>query len=219
MLKDYTPEQFWKLYEKLPKDLQDAIFSEETANNIYTVCDRYEIDEVPKVAKIVGFVLLGVLPPDELYETLLKELDIDPEVAKRVNQEIIRFIFYPVRTSLEGLYGIAGRISLEEIESRKPNVVTQNKEKEAIVREKLTTQRETFTPSMAETKEETIPSEKRKTEFEKELEEIEKKVKTKRSVSSTAEETKKTKATKPRKKTAQKDIYREPIEPQEDEII
>jgi len=126
MLKEYTQEQFWKLYEKLPKDLQDAIFSEETANNIYTVCDRYEIDEIPKVAKIVGFILLGVLPPDELYENLVKELYIDPVVAKKVAQELIRFIFYPVRKSLEELYGIAVKKSLEEIEEQ---ITTQKKKK------------------------------------------------------------------------------------------
>jgi len=118
MLKEYTPEQFWKLYEKLPQDLQDAIFSEETANNIYTICDRYQIDEIPKVAKIVGFILLGVLPPDELYETLVKELYIEPEVAKKATREIIRFILYPVRKSLEGLYGIGAKFSLEETEER-----------------------------------------------------------------------------------------------------
>ena len=217
MLKDYTPEQFWKLYEKLPQDLQDAVFSEETANNIYTICDRYDINEISKVAKIVGFVLLGVLPPDELYETLLKELDIDPETAKRANQEIIRFIFYPVRKSLEGLYGIAGRISLEEIESRKPNAVAQIKEKETTITKEAIPQEETIAPPITEIKEEVIPSEKRKTEFEKELEEIEKKVRI--SEFPIAEETKKIKKSKTRKKGTQKDIYREPIEPQEDKSI
>ena len=105
MLKDYTPEQFWKLYKNLPEELQKAIFSEETANNIYDVCERNEIEEVSKVAKIVGFILLGVLSPDELKEILEEELKLKTEIAERTFQEINRFILYPVKESIESLYG------------------------------------------------------------------------------------------------------------------
>jgi hypothetical protein len=34
MPKEYRKEELWKLYEKLPKELQEAIFAEETANHI-----------------------------------------------------------------------------------------------------------------------------------------------------------------------------------------
>lgn len=104
MLKDYTPEQFWKLYEKLPEDLKEAIFSEETANNIYDVCERNEVEKVSEVAKIVGFVLLGVLSPNELRESLEKELNLKPEIAGTTFQEISRFILYPLKESLGALY-------------------------------------------------------------------------------------------------------------------
>jgi hypothetical protein len=108
MPREYTKEELWKLYKKLPKELQEAIFAEETADHIYEICERYEVPEekVPEIAKEVGNVLLGLLPPNEFQEILEKEIKLEREIAKRVAQEIHRFIFYPVKSSLEELYKI-----------------------------------------------------------------------------------------------------------------
>lgn len=106
MPKEYSREELWKLYEKLPKELKEAIFAEETANAIYDICTRNEIedDRISEIARYTGRVLMGILPPDEFQETLEKELKLEKEVAKRVAREIFRFIFYPVRPALEELY-------------------------------------------------------------------------------------------------------------------
>jgi len=105
MLK-YTPEQFWKLYEKLPEELKEAVFSEETAETIWDICERNEVEKISEVAEYVGRVLLGVLPPEDFQEILEKELKLEKDLAKKVSQEINRFIFYPVKASLEELYKI-----------------------------------------------------------------------------------------------------------------
>lgn len=105
MLKKYTSEQFWKLYEKLPQELKDALFSDETGNNIYEVCQRNEIEEnLEDIVDLVSQVLTGVLAPDDFQGILEKELKLEKEIAKKASQEINRFIFYPVRTELEKLY-------------------------------------------------------------------------------------------------------------------
>ena len=107
MPKKYTPEQFWKLYEKLPQELKDALFAEETGNNIYDVCKRNKIlENLDQIVEYVGQVLVGVLPPEEFQETLEKELKLEKDVVKNVGREINRFIFYPVKSSLEELYKI-----------------------------------------------------------------------------------------------------------------
>ena len=106
MPKKYTNKESWKLFEKLPEELQEVIFSVETANNIWNICERNRVDEISKVAKYVGNVLLGVLPPDEFQETLEKEMGLEKDIAKKVAQEINRFIFYPVNPLLEELYKI-----------------------------------------------------------------------------------------------------------------
>ena len=107
MPKKYTPEQFWKLYEKLPQELKDALFAEETGDNIHDICERNGVlENLDQVVDYVGRVLVGLLPPDDLQETLERELEIDKERAKKIGQEINRFIFYPVKASLEELYKI-----------------------------------------------------------------------------------------------------------------
>ena len=104
MPKEYTKEELWKLYEKLSQELKEAIFAESTADNIWSVCEKNEIEEVSKVAKYAGHVLLGILPPDEFQGALEKELSLDEETAKKANREIFRFVFYPVKAALEELY-------------------------------------------------------------------------------------------------------------------
>ena len=107
MPKKYTREEFWKLYEKLPQELKDALFAEETGNNIYETCKRNGVENnLDQIVEYVGQVLVGVLPPDEFQATLEKEVKLNKDVAKKVAQEINRFIFYPVKSSLEELYKI-----------------------------------------------------------------------------------------------------------------
>ena len=108
MPKEYSKEEFWKLYEKLSPELKEAIFSEETADRIEDICLRNEVEDerISEIARYTGRVLLGVLPPDEFQEVLEKELKIEKDKAKRVAREINRFIFYPVKSSLEELYKI-----------------------------------------------------------------------------------------------------------------
>ena len=108
MLTEYSKEQLWKTYETLPQELKEAIFSEETANNIWDICSRNGIEDerVSEVARYTGRVLMGLLPPEEFQKSLEKDLKLGKEVVKKVNQEINRFVFYPVKTSLEELYKI-----------------------------------------------------------------------------------------------------------------
>ena len=104
MIKEYTKEQIWKLYEGLPNELKEVIFSGDTADNIWSVCERNEVNEVSKVAKYAGYVLMGVLPPDEFQKTLEEEVGLEAQTAKKTTQELNRFIFFPVKNSLEEIY-------------------------------------------------------------------------------------------------------------------
>ncbi len=119
MSKKYTQEQFWKLYEKLPQELKDAVFAEETGNNISEICERNKAEEnLGDIVDYVGQVLVGVLPPEEFQKVLEKEIGLGKETAKKIAQEINRFIFYPVKPSLEQLYKI------EITSSEKPAEIT-----------------------------------------------------------------------------------------------
>jgi len=138
MAKEYSREQFWQLYEKLPQELKETIFSEETAESIGGVCDKNGIEgeKISEVARYTGRVLVGLLPPDEFQETLEKELKLKKEKAKKVSQEINRFVFYPVKSSLEELYKI------EITPPAKPTKITLPSEEKAPVPSKEDVYRE-----------------------------------------------------------------------------
>ena len=132
MPKKYTSEQFWKLYEKLPQELKDALFAEETGNNLYEICQKNGIEEdLDEIVDLVGQVLVGVLAPEDFQGALEKELKLKKESAKKVSREINRFIFYPVRPALEELYKIeiakpAG------MEGPKPRIAAEDEEEKPI---------------------------------------------------------------------------------------
>lgn len=103
----YPKEQIWKIYENLPEELKEAIFSEETAESIDNVCQRSGIKETEKIsqiAKLTGHVLLGLLLPEEFQQALEKEVGLKSELAKKVSFGIHRFVFFPLRESLSALY-------------------------------------------------------------------------------------------------------------------
>lgn len=131
---EYTPEQLWPLYEKLPKDLQEEIFAPKTADTIYDICTRNGLEEekISEVAKYTGYVLLGLLPPDEFEKTLKSELKLKNDLAKKISLEINRFIFFPVKESLEALYKIEIERAPKPLETKPP---TPEKLKKDIYRE------------------------------------------------------------------------------------
>ncbi len=136
MTQKLTPEKFWKLYEKLPQELKDALFSMETGDNIYEICQKNEIEDyLEEIVEYVGQVLIGVLPPEDFQKTLEKELKLEKEMAKKVAQEINRFIFYPVKSALEQLY---------KIEIKPPERLTEKPKKELRLTEEKPKKRDIY---------------------------------------------------------------------------
>lgn len=106
---NYTKKQLLELYKALPKNLQEAASSQENARNIHEICTKNGItdeDAIFDVAKNTGYVFLGLLPPSEFSYILEKELELEKSKAELIASEIIRFVFLPVKDSLEVLYGM-----------------------------------------------------------------------------------------------------------------
>ena len=102
----YSRDQFWKIYEKLPSDLKEAVLSAENADYISEISERNRLEQtkISDLALLVGNTLLGLVPPSELQSSLEKELGLEKSVAKKISQEINRFVFFPVKESLASLY-------------------------------------------------------------------------------------------------------------------
>lgn len=134
MAEEYSREELWKLYEVLPNELKEAIFSVETANSIYETCTRNGLkeEEIPEIAKYTGYVLMGLLPPNEFEKTLKEKVGLDEEKAKKVSQEIDRFVFFPLRTTLETIYKEIGVVT--EISSPEKTLTTQELEEKKVAK-------------------------------------------------------------------------------------
>lgn len=113
---EYPKEQLQQLYINLPKDLQEAIFSEENTRNLREICLKNGVrdeDIIFEITKNLGYVFLGLLPPNELQDVLEKELNLEKAKAEQIASEISRFIFLPVKNSLEALYKIEIKAGLK----------------------------------------------------------------------------------------------------------
>ena len=107
MVEEYSQEHLWKLYEVLPKELQEAIFSVHTADTISEIGKRNNLKEsqISEIAKYVGYTLLGILPPEDFLQVIKDKINLSDEEAKKINNEIYRFIFFPLKNILELIYG------------------------------------------------------------------------------------------------------------------
>jgi len=104
---EYPREQLWEIYQKLPTDLQKAAFSEEVASSIQEICAENGVtsnERVFNVSKLVGYVFLGVLQPNEFRGALEKKVGLGKRPAGRIAQEIRDYVFLSVKDSLEALY-------------------------------------------------------------------------------------------------------------------
>ena len=104
MERQYTNEQFWKLYKDLPQELKDVLSTEKTGTHISEACDRNGVSEkIADVVHLTGSVLVGLLSTEEFSKALEKEAGIKKNTAQKIGNELNRFIFYPVRPALERL--------------------------------------------------------------------------------------------------------------------
>jgi hypothetical protein len=100
----YTKEQYWKIYETLPQQLKEAVFSAETADHIFETCETNKVEEVSKVAAEVGDVLMGLTLPKDFETALKKNVGLKPAVAQSIAQGINRLVFYPNKAPLEEIH-------------------------------------------------------------------------------------------------------------------
>jgi len=139
MEKEYTKEEWWKLYEQLPPALQEAIFSQENAKIFAQICQRHNIaDKSQAIAKYIGRVMLGLLPVEDFRIKLEEVLNFEEKLSKEVFHDINRFIFLPVKAELNKIYyGIQPpppqakkeERESEEVEIKPPELISEQPEK------------------------------------------------------------------------------------------
>lgn len=132
MSNPYTQEQLDKIFEKLPEELQEAIFSVETAESIGETCESYGITDgrVGQISDLVGHVLLGVLLPQEFPGTLEKEVKLPNVLAQAIAKDLNRLVFYPMRPSLEQLHRMEIEVSARVVTPEPPGEAQEQRKEE-----------------------------------------------------------------------------------------
>ena len=104
----YTPEQLEQIFQKLPDELQESIFSMETADAVNNAClAQGATDERGnKVAELTGQVLMGLILPEDFQKSLEKEAGLKKDAALNIARDITRFVFFPLKESLRQLHDI-----------------------------------------------------------------------------------------------------------------
>ena len=107
-MKNFTEKQIAQMYDNLPEDLKDSIFSVDTTSVINEIGRKYglAIDKIGDLANETGMVMLGVTHPNEFIGNLTERLEVDKEKARAIAQEINEQVFKKVRESLRKIHNI-----------------------------------------------------------------------------------------------------------------
>mgnify|MGYP006284797591 CR=1 FL=1 len=101
----YSQKDIQQIYEQLPEKLQEALFSQESARAIKEVCDNLGLEEekISKVSEYTGYVMLGIITPEEMEKDLTEEAGLKKITAKKIRIGITKKIFMPIKETLETL--------------------------------------------------------------------------------------------------------------------
>ncbi len=108
-------------YKKLPKDVQDAITSVDTADILRQIGDEKNmmIDKIGELADETGLVLLGFTHPSQFVSRLAERLGIEKTLAKEIAEQVNTRIFFSIRENLKKIHGLREEEVEEEAEAEK----------------------------------------------------------------------------------------------------
>ena len=83
-MQNYTEEQIGQMYDNLPEDLKEAIFSVDMSEIVEKIGreKQLNIEQIGDLANETGMVMLGVTHPNEFIANLADRLEVDKEKAR-----------------------------------------------------------------------------------------------------------------------------------------
>lgn len=87
---ELTREEKLKLAEKLPQQLQDLLYSEDTGAFLLYIGQKYNLpdEKVHLLSKLVGDIVLGIVPITSLTQEVNSKITPDAQVAMNLVQEL-----------------------------------------------------------------------------------------------------------------------------------
>jgi|GEM_PF-3642771 len=103
MSNKFTTTQIQEKFSSLPRDMQNAIASPETAALIQSIGAKHElrIDAIGVLIEYSGLMMLGMIDSDTFVNTIAGEAGIDREKAANIVLDIDTQVFSRVRNSIK----------------------------------------------------------------------------------------------------------------------
>lgn len=123
----FNEEQLVKKYEALPPKLKEVIESSSVFEKVSQICQKYVLndEDVQVLTSAIGLVILGLLPPHDLFQEINEYVEVNEKVLTEVIREINRQILFPLHEELEKLYRLSTHIEetvkIEEIKKPEPS--------------------------------------------------------------------------------------------------
>lgn len=114
-----------KIFHSLPEDLQDAILSVRSGDEIETIGQKYKlhINQIAELSSETGNILLGISDPMDFVSNLSNKLGIEKNVAASIVTDINDRIFVKVKESLRSIHS-GQRVSASPIlEQKTPDLM------------------------------------------------------------------------------------------------
>ena len=101
-MKEFTSEEIQAQFEKLPKELQDAISSPDIHDKIQKIGGKHNlhIDQIGELVDQIGLVMLGLKKASNFVADTSARLSISQKNAKEVADDINREIFSTIKTHM-----------------------------------------------------------------------------------------------------------------------
>jgi hypothetical protein len=101
-----TKNQALQRWDTLPLVLREALFSEVSSDFLWKTCEAEHIpdEKIYDVARIVGYVLMGFLHPEDTAEELKEQLNLDPKICTSIADAVNGRTFGPLRSEIDKVY-------------------------------------------------------------------------------------------------------------------
>lgn len=111
-MQELSREQKTKIIESLPEDLRGILESENTGIFILSLSEQYSLyeEKLNLLSKIIGNVVLGLIPLTSLAQELNTQITPDTQIALRLAQDLNVELFFPVVESLKQAPAIANAV-------------------------------------------------------------------------------------------------------------
>lgn len=106
-----SQSQALQRWDTLPQELREALYSEKFSAVVWQAGKNAHIPEekMGEIAKVIGYIFLGFLHPEDAAQEIRDRLGVDPKLAVALAEEFLRKMFGGYRNLLDQIYAPPGR--------------------------------------------------------------------------------------------------------------